>query len=226
VEAVCATYAEAPGQRAAGAHTVSTDEKGGIQALEPIHPPLPMRPGSVERREFEYVRHGTACLIANLEVATGEILAPSLGPTRTEADFVAHLARTVATDPAAPWTFVVDQLDIHQSASLVRWVAQQCQVVGDLGKKGKAGILRGKASRRAFLGDPAHRIRLVYTPKHTSWLNQVEIWFGILGRKLLKRAGFVSTQDLCQRIRSFVAYYNRTMAKPFRWTYTGRPLIA
>ncbi len=211
----------------AGVHLVSTDEKTGIQALEPIHPTLPMRPGLVERREFEYVRHGTLCLIANFEVATGRVIAPTVGPSRTEGDFVAHIARTVATDPQGGWVFVTDNLDTHQSASLVRYVAEHCSIdAADLGEKGKHGILKSKPTRAAFLTDQIHRIRFVYTPKHSSWMNQVEIWFSILVRRLLKRSSFTSLDDLCQRILAFIDYYNRTMAKAFKWTYAGRPLAA
>src|SRR5258708_2395365 len=197
----------------------------GIQALERAHPSQAMRPGQVERREFEYSRHGTQTLIANFEIASGQVIRPSLGPTRTETDFVAHIAQTVATDPSAAWTFVLDQLNTHQSEGLVRFVAQQCQVPDDLAVKDKFGILKSMPSRAAFLSDPTHRIRFVYTPKHSSWLNQIEIWFSILIRRLLKRASFTSTQDLCQRILAFIDYFNTT-AKPFKWTYTGRPLRA
>jgi putative transposase len=152
----------------------------GIQALERKHPTQPMRPGQVERREFEYCRHGTVCLMANFEVATGQVLSPSLGATRTEADFAAHMAQTIATDPQAEWVFLVDQLNTHQSESLVRLVAEQCPLPLDLGVKGERGILKSMASRAAFLAEPGHRIRFLYTPKHSSWLNQIEIWFSIL----------------------------------------------
>jgi len=203
---------------------VSTDEKTGIQALECKHPTLPMMPGRVERREYEYIRHGTLALMANFEVALGRILAPSLGPTRTEEDFAAHIAQTLASDPGGAWIFIVDQLNTHKSEALVRLVAQACDVAVDLGVKGKAGILESMETRAAFLQDPTHPIRFVYTPVHTSWLNQVEIWFSILVRRLLKRGNFTSVDDLKQRILDFIAYFNRTMAKPFKWTYAGRPL--
>src|SRR5262249_3275012 len=125
VSAICEAYAQAPTFHEQGGHLVSTDELSGIQALERAHPTLPMRPGQVERREFEYVRHGTQTLIANFEVATGQVVSPSIGPTRTEADFAAHIARTIATDPEAPWVFLVDQLNTHRSEALVRLVAAQ-----------------------------------------------------------------------------------------------------
>ncbi len=126
----------------------------GIQALERVAPTKPMQPARIERREFEYVRHGTLSLIANFDVVTGQVLSPSLGPTRTEADFAAHVARTIDTDPDAVWLFVVDQLNTHQSESLVRLVAHHCGLTDDLGVKGESGVLRSMATRAAFLSDP------------------------------------------------------------------------
>jgi transposase len=221
---ICDLYAYTPMLHALGARIMSTDEMTGIQALERAAPNQPMRRGRPERREFEYIRHGTVSLIVNFEVATGQVVMPSLGPTRTEADFAAHIDQTIATDPAAVWVFVTDQLNTHQSESLVRLVAERCGITDDLGVKGESGILHSMATRAAFLRDPAHRIQFVYVPKHTSWLNQVEIWLSILVRRVLKRGNFTSVDDLRTRILAFIDYFNHT-AKPFRWTYTGRPLV-
>ena len=202
------------------------DEKTGMQALERAHPTLPAIPGIVERQEQHYVRHGTQCLIANFEVATGQIVTPTVSSTRSEEEFANHLLQTVATDLDGEWIFIVDNLDTHKSESLVHLVAVLCDLDADLGKKGRRGILQSTATRAAFLQDPGHRIRFVYTPIHTSWLNQIELWFSILVRRLLKRASFTSVEDLKARVLRFIAYFNRIMAKPFKWTYTGQALVA
>ncbi len=196
-----------------------------MQALERKHPGLPLAPGRVERREFEYVRHGTVTFILNRDVVTGQVVAPSAGPTRTEADFVAHIRQTIATDPGATrWHFVVDNLNIHQSESLVRYVAAVSGVTEDLGVKGQSGILANQQRRAAFLHDPTHKLVFHYTPRHASWLNQIELWLSILTRKLLRRGSFLSVADLTAQVLAFIAYYNRTMAKPFRWTFQGKAL--
>lgn len=204
---------------------MSTDELTGVQALERKHPGLPLAPGKIERREFEYVRHGTRSLIVSRDVVTGEIVAPFCGPTRTEADFLAHVQAVVAThQEASRWHMVCDQLNTHQSESLVRWVAELSGVEEDLGIKGESGILASMVSRATFLRDPTHKVVFHYTPKHSSWLNQIEIWLSILVRKLLKRGSFTSVEDLQAKVFAFIDYYNRTMAKPFKWTYQGKPL--
>jgi DDE superfamily endonuclease len=179
----------------------------------------------VERREFEYVRHGTRSFILSRDVVSGHLLAPACGPTRTEADFLAHLQAVVATQPEAThWHIVCDQLNTHQSESLVRWVAELSGLEEDLGVKGESGILACMANRAAFLSDPSHKVVFHYTPKHSSWLNQIEIWLSILVRKLLKRGSFTSVEDLQTKVFAFIDYYNRTMAKPFKWTYQGKAL--
>ena len=224
MELVCTCYREAAQQLALAIHTVSVDEMTGIQALERIAATKLMKVGQEERREFEYKRHGTQCLIGNFEVATGKVIFPTVQLTRTEEDFAHHIAGTVASDPEAGWLFVMDNLTTHVSETLVRYVAKTCEITDELGVKGKKGILKSVATRRAFLTDAGHRIRFVYVPKHTSWLNQIEIWFSILVRRVLKRGNFTSVKDLRDKILAFIEYFNATLAKPFKWTYTGRPL--
>lgn len=221
VKLVCALHQQAPALAQAQVHVVSCDEMTGIQALERAYPTRAMQIGQVERAEFEYIRQGTVSLIANWDVAAGKVVCPSLGATRTEADFALHIERTIATDAQACWVFIVDQLNTHKSETLVRLVAQECGLVRELGIKGKSGILHSMATRSAFLSDEAHRIRFVYLPKHTSWLNQIECWFSILARRLLKRGNFTSTADLERQILKFIEYFNDTSAKPFNWQFEG-----
>jgi putative transposase len=219
----CQVYAQAASRAKQEERTISMDELTGVQALERKHPDLPMLSGHVLRREFEYVRHGTLSWYVNLDVATGQIVEPSWGPTRGEQDCLMHLKRLVESAPEVKrWHVIMDNLDTHRSEALVRWVADLEGIEQEaLGQKGKRGILHSMASRAAFLHDSTHRVVFYYTPKHASWMNQVEIWLSILGRKLLKRGNFMSLEDLRDQILAFIAYYNRTMAKPIKWTYTG-----
>lgn len=177
------------------------------------------------------MRHGTTCLIANFNVATGKVVAPTLSPTRNEQDFASHIERTIALDNGAKWIFIADQLSTHTTESLVRVVANHEGFAEDLGEKRSRskkghGILQNVESRRAFLTDPVRKIRFVFTPKHCSWLNQIEIWFSILVRRVLKRSSFKSTAEANAAILAFIDYFNEVLAKPFKWTYTGRTLAA
>lgn len=222
VSSLCDLYLSAPKLKEQGVHLVSCDEKTGMQAIERMS--TPMKRGQIQRDETNYIRHGTQCLIANFEVATGKIVSPSIGDTRKEEDFFKHIKNTVNTDPNGQWIFIVDQLNTHKSCMLVEYVAACCASDSELGEKGKSGILKNMDSRAEFLSDENHRIRFFYTPKHASWLNQIEVWFSILSRKLLKRLSVCSADELRKKVSHFIDYFNLTTAKAFKWTYKGRPL--
>jgi hypothetical protein len=224
---VCQLYLNSNNLQKEGFHILSCDEKTGIQAIEHKHPSKPAKPGAVEKCEQEYKRNGTTTLIASRNINTGEIIAPMVNQTRNEEDFLKHISDVVSLAPNDKYIFVMDQLNTHKSESLVKYVAAQCGIQEDLGKKGCYGILQSMKTRQAFLEDEKHRIRIVYTPKHASWLNQIEIWFGILSRKILgRRASFKSVQELEWKILDFIKYYNENLAKPFKWNYAGKILKA
>jgi transposase len=224
VAVVCQAWREAPDLYfQANTHTVSVDEMPGLQALERIAETIPMQPGQPKRIEYEYKRHGTLCLIGNWHVVEGQMISPMIRQTRTESDFAWHIHNTVQTDSDAGWVFVLDNLNVHCSATLVDYVAELEGIDNStLGRKGHSGILKSMDSRRKFLSDRDHRVRFVYLPKHTSWLNQIEIVFGIVSRRVMRRGNFKSLEDLKERLLDFIDYFNRIFAKPFQWNYTGR----
>jgi putative transposase len=218
-------YLQAPTWYAAGERGMSTDEMTGIQAVERQHPTIPMGPGRVERRAFAYLRHGTLTLIANGAVAPGLVAAPSLGPTRTDEDCVAHLARMVASDPEATrWHCGTDHLHIHPFESLVRFVAKYEGITADLGQKEKHGLLQSLATRAALLAAPTHRMVFHDTPNPAAWMHQMEMWCSILVRQLLKRASCTAVEDLHTQVVAFIEYFHATMAQPFQGTYGRKPL--
>ena len=223
---ICDIYAQALDLESQGVHVYSTDECTGMQALERKHPDKDMEGGKPRRTEFEYIRHGTTTLTANFSIAKGTVDAATINPTRTEEDFVEHIDQTLQSDPLAKgWIFILDQLNTHKSEGLVLLVAKYEGIDPlILGIKGKKGILKSMETRKKFLMNHDHKIRCIYTPKHCSWLNQVEIWFSILYRKFLKWGNFKSVDDLTNKLQKFIQYFNETMAKPFKWTFKGFPL--
>lgn len=173
------------------------------------------------RIEHEYKRHGTLCLLAAWIVAEGKAFG-WCNPTRKEADFVSFIKALLEARPGyRKYHIVLDNLNTHLSESLVCLVAELNGFEGDLGVKGKSGILKNQKTRATFLRREDNFIVFHYTPKHCSWVNQIEIWFSILARKLLRTASFKSIADLQQRIMDFIDYFNATMAKPFKWMFRG-----
>jgi hypothetical protein len=198
----------------------SVDEKTGIQALERrIESPSP---GKDRRIEYEYKRHGTTTLMAAQDVATGQLISHRIHPTRTEPDFLAFIQQaTPLLKKGQSIVFLADQLNTHMSASLVEWIATQIAYPEDLGVKGKSGVLKSKHTRKAFLESDDHAIRFLFTPKHCSWLNPIENWFGFLQRRVLNHQSFDSIEHLTTTIEKFIEYHNAHLAKPLKWKFKG-----
>jgi hypothetical protein len=211
-------YLDAPRLYQQGELVLCVDEKTSIQALERKYPGRPMAAGRPERREFEYLRHGTRCLIASLLVPTGQILG-DVSVRRTSRDFGRHLRHIAEQFPEARrFHWVMDNLNTHWNLPLCRLIARLSGLPFEPNK------LRTGVQRRAFLTDPEHKHVLHFTPKHGSWLNQIEIWFGVLQRRVIRRGNFRSKADLTRKILDYIVYYNTHLAHPYRWTYTGQPL--
>ena len=216
---ICQLYVQALEAYEQGRLVICCDEKTGMQVLERKAPTKPARPGQRERREHEDIRHGTRVLINSLVVATGQI-AWTLGRTRTATDFVAHLQHVYQRLPRRQqYAWVLDNLNTHWSLDVCRVVARWCQVPFEPHK------LKKGPQRRAFLSDPNHRHVFHFTPKHGSWLNQAELFFGVLQRRFLARGSFTSLKNFERRLERFLKDYNARHAHPYRWTYTGEPLV-
>lgn len=194
-----------------------------IQALEhKFLDKLPL-PGHPVARDFEYIHHETTSLIGVFHITSGTIFLLYLMITRTEMDFCEAVRQIIAKAPENEGIFVCYGLNTHKSEMRVKIVAEEYHLENELGKKGKSGILKSQQSRAEFLHTPSHRIRFVYTQKHSSWTNQIEIWFGIINCKLLKRKNYASVEKLKESIQRFIEQYNLT-AHPFKWMYAGVPL--
>jgi len=198
------------------------DEKTGIQALERIARDQVMEEGKPRRLDCGYTRHGTTCLMAAIDVAKGQLVNHRLHATRNEEDFLTFIKKTVAVIPPEDEViFIADQLNIHKSESLVKWIAEQIKFDADLGIKNYKGILKNMESRKAFLENPQHRIRFVFTPKHCSWLNPIENWFGKLQRQVIKYGNFSSVKELENKIEKYIEFYNQCLGKPLKWKFKG-----
>lgn len=222
---ICGLYTKAADYRQQGVRILCMDEKPGIQALGRKQTRA-LEPGKKANFDPEYKRNGTTTLIASRDVADGQVIHQTFTRSHDEGTFLKHFQESLSKIRQDEWVIVImDQLVTHKSASLVKFVAGQIGFQGDLGVKGKYGILKDKKSRTEFLESAHHRIRIVFTPKHCSWLNQIENWFSILARRVLKNAYFDSVEELIEKIELFISLYNQFDAKAMNWAYKkGGPL--
>jgi hypothetical protein len=204
-------------------HVLSVDEKTGIQAIERHEETAPKSKGGHKRQEYEYERHGTTTLIAAVNVGNGDLVNAHLQPTRDEQNFGNFIKETVSILPEMDKIVILsDQLNTHISETLVRFIAEESGYTSeDLGIKGEIGILKNMQTRKEFLECEYHRIRIVFTPKHCSWLNPIENWFAKLQRHVIKNGNFVSVKELVHKIKSYIAFYNDLLAKPLKWKFKG-----
>ena len=225
VETVCQTYIEAPKrQEKENIRTVCIDEMTSLQANEKRSASKRPAPGQCGKEECQYTRHGTVCLTGNWDVVAGQFINPTIEETRNNEDFAKHIDQLIGTGLADGWVFVVDNLNTHCGEALVRVVAKHLGISSrKLGRTKKSGILENMATRRAFLSDISHKIRFVYTPKHSSWLNQIEAIFGMFNRRVMRGGSFTSKTNLIEQLQRFANYFNSHIAKPMTWTFTGRP---
>jgi hypothetical protein len=216
---VCGLYLEAPTFYQQGRLLLCCDEKTGMQVLGRPFPTRLPEPGKPAKREFEYIRLGTRTMITTFVVATGEVVW-DLGPTRTNLDFRAHVLRVAKHFPAIKrFDWIVDNLNTHMSLELCEVVACLCGL--PLDAKG----LKTQEQRRAWLSNREHEHTFHYLPRHGSWLNQVEMWFSVLARQFLRQGDFTSLEEFEGRLWGYMEYYNQEKAHPYRWTYTGEPLV-
>jgi transposase len=212
-------YINAPRYYQEGRVVLCGDEKTGMQALGRKYPTRPACPGHPAQVEFEYIRHGTRNLLATFCVPTGKVIWDLL-TTRKAVDWTAHLRHVAGEFPDMKrFDWVVDNLNTHWSLEVCPQVAQWCDLEIDRKQ------LRTGAQRRAFLTNESHKHVFHFTPIHGSWLNQVELFFSVLSRRFQRRGEFASMPEFEERLHAWLERYNLRYAHPYKWTYTGQPLV-